>query len=58
MAQTQGQSERLRGAFASAEELAAQSATSRGKAAAAILLGNVTACLITTLAATGVLAIF
>ncbi len=30
----------------------------RGKAAAAILLGNVTACLITTLAATGVLAIF
>lgn len=36
MAQTQGQSERLRGAFASAEELAAQSATSRGKTAAAL----------------------
>lgn len=30
----------------------------RGKAAAAILLGNVTACLIMTLAASGVLAIF
>ena len=30
----------------------------RGKAALAILLGNMTACLITTLAATGVLAIF
>ena len=30
----------------------------RGKAAMAILLGNMTACLITTLAATGVLAIF
>ena len=30
----------------------------RGKSAAAILLGNATACLITTLAATGVLAIF
>jgi len=30
----------------------------RGKSAAAILLGNVTACLIMTLAATGVLAIF
>ncbi len=30
----------------------------RGKSAAVILLGNVTACLITTLAATGVLAIF
>ena len=30
----------------------------RGKAAAAILLGNVTACLITTLATTGVLSLF
>ena len=30
----------------------------RGKAALVILLGNMTACLITTLAATGVLAIF
>ena len=30
----------------------------RGKAAAAILIGNVTACLITTLATTGVLAVF
>jgi hypothetical protein len=30
----------------------------RGKAALVILLGNATACLITTLATTGVLAIF